>query len=189
MLGTRILKASTFGVPRMGCINLHKGKVPEYRGMPPGFWELYDGASSAGVTVHFVDKGLDTGDIVATSTVPILRTETPESLLEKLHEEGSRLLASAVALIRDGKANSSTAREVGGKPRTKPTRKEVALLRRRLPHWKSEGRRLYDRAESVSLVCLLLRNLLSGPPVAPSVDGPEARFSYTIESTTIRRMS
>ena len=50
VLGTRILKASTFGVPRMGCINLHKGKVPEYRGMPPGFWELYDGASSASVT-------------------------------------------------------------------------------------------------------------------------------------------
>src|SRR5439155_5560131 len=64
VLGTRILKRSTFSIPRMGCINLHKGKVPEYRGMPPGFWELYDGRSSAGVTVHFVDDGLDTGDIV-----------------------------------------------------------------------------------------------------------------------------
>ena len=55
VLGTRILKRSTFAVPRMGCINLHKGKVPEYRGMPPGFWELYDSQNSATVTVHMVD--------------------------------------------------------------------------------------------------------------------------------------
>ena len=139
VLGTRILKASTFGVPRLGCINLHKGKVPEYRGMPPGFWELYDGASSASVTVHFIDKGLDTGDIVATGSVSILKTETPESLLEKLHAEGSRTLASAVALIRDGKATPQPQRKWEGKPRTKPTREDVALLEQRLPHWKRKG--------------------------------------------------
>jgi peptidoglycan/xylan/chitin deacetylase (PgdA/CDA1 family) len=139
VLGTRILKASTFGVPRMGCINLHKGKVPEYRGMPPGFWELYDGASSASVTVHFVDKGLDTGDIVATSSVFILKTETPESLLEKLHAEGSRTLASAVALIRDGKATPQPQEKWKGKPRSKPTREDATLLHRRLPHWKRKG--------------------------------------------------
>ena len=139
VLGTRILKASTFNVPRMGCINLHKGKVPEYRGMPPGFWELYDGMSSAGVTVHFVDEGLDTGDIVATSSVSIMETETPESLLEKLHEEGSRVLASAVALIRDGKATAQPQAKLEGKPRSKPTREDVMFLRRRLPHWKNRG--------------------------------------------------
>lgn len=139
VLGTRILKASTFGVPRMGCINLHKGKVPEYRGMPPGFWELYDGASSAGVTVHFVDKGLDTGDIVATSSVSILKTETPESLLEKLHVEGSRALASAVGLIRDGKATPQPQPKWEGKPRSNPTREDVTVLLRRLPHWKKNG--------------------------------------------------
>jgi peptidoglycan/xylan/chitin deacetylase (PgdA/CDA1 family)/folate-dependent phosphoribosylglycinamide formyltransferase PurN len=139
VVGTRILKASTFGVPRMGCINLHKGKVPEYRGMPPGFWELYNGSSSASVTVHFVDKGLDTGDIVATSSVSIQKTETPESLLEKLHSEGSRALALAVALIRDGKATPQPQRKWEGKARSTPTREDVAFLRRRLPHWKSKG--------------------------------------------------
>ena len=139
VLGTRILKASTFSVPRMGCINLHKGKMPEYRGMPPGFWELYDGAPSAGVTVHFVDKGLDTGDIVATTSVSIAKTETPESLLEKLHAEGSQVLASAVALIRDGKTAPQPQAKWERKPRTTPTKEEVAFLRRRLPHWKSHG--------------------------------------------------
>lgn len=139
VLGTRILKASTFGVPRLGCINLHKGKVPEYRGMPPGFWELYDAASSAGVTVHFVDKGLDTGDIVATGAVSILKTDTPESLLQKLHEEGARVLASAVSTIRDGKAIPRPQQKSSVRPRAKPCREDVALLRRRLPHWKQQG--------------------------------------------------
>jgi peptidoglycan/xylan/chitin deacetylase (PgdA/CDA1 family) len=139
VLGTRILKPGTFSVPRMGCINPHKGKVPEYRGMPPGFWELYDGASSAGVTVHFIDKGLDTGDIVATGAVPILKTDTPESLLEKLHEEGARLIASAVSAIRDGKATPQPQEKLSIKPRTRPTREDIALLRRRLPHWKQQG--------------------------------------------------
>jgi peptidoglycan/xylan/chitin deacetylase (PgdA/CDA1 family) len=149
VLGTRILKASTFRVPQMGCINLHKGKVPEYRGMPPGFWELYDGAASAGVTVHFVDQGLDTGDIVATGSVAILKMETPESLLEKLHAEGSRVLASAVALIRDGEATPQPQAKWEGEPRSAPNRKDVALLQRRLPHWKRQsnvatiGRNLY----------------------------------------------
>src|SRR5262249_23755513 len=47
VVGTRILKRTTFNVPKLGSINLHKGKTPEYRGIPPGFWELYDGAREA----------------------------------------------------------------------------------------------------------------------------------------------
>ena len=77
VLGTRILKRPLFSVPRLGCINLHKGRVPDYRGTPPGFWELYDGKDCAGVTVHFVDDGLDTGDILGESQLPIHCLETP----------------------------------------------------------------------------------------------------------------
>jgi peptidoglycan/xylan/chitin deacetylase (PgdA/CDA1 family)/folate-dependent phosphoribosylglycinamide formyltransferase PurN len=139
VIGTRVLKSTTFSIPRLGCINLHKGKVPQYRGMPPAFWELYDGASSAGITIHFVDKGLDTGDIVASGSIPILNLDTPDTLLEKLTEEGNRLLALAVSLIRDGKAQPRTQHKGSGKPRTRPNRREVESLRLRLPHWKRKG--------------------------------------------------
>ena len=139
VLGTRILKPATFSVPRLGCINLHKGKVPEYRGMPPGFWELYDGAPSAGVTVHFVDKGLDTGAIVAARSIPIAKTETPETLLEKLHVEGFQALISAVSALRDGTAVPQAQPKFEGKPRSKPSLKEEAQLQKRLPHWQRRG--------------------------------------------------
>jgi peptidoglycan/xylan/chitin deacetylase (PgdA/CDA1 family) len=136
VLGTRILKEPIFSVPRLGCINLHKGKVPEYRGMPPGFWELYDRVPTAGVTVHFVDKGLDTGDVVAAAQIPIETTDTPDSLLQKLHEEGARTLVSAVKAIQAGSADRKKQENTKQKARTKPTFAEVQELRKRLPRWR-----------------------------------------------------
>jgi peptidoglycan/xylan/chitin deacetylase (PgdA/CDA1 family) len=139
VLGTRILKCTTFSIPRLGCINLHKGKVPEYRGMPPGFWELYDGAATAGVTVHFVDSKLDTGDIVATGEVEISPRETPDTLKEKLHEQGALTLARAVAALQTGAAPRIPQKHTAIAPRTKPTLKEVAALRKRLPQWRDQS--------------------------------------------------
>jgi hypothetical protein len=138
VLGTRILKPATFSIPRQGSINLHKGRVPEYRGMPPGFWELFDGAGAAGVTVHFVDSKLDTGDIVETGEVIIEPRDTPDSLLEKLHEEGVRVLARAVSGIQAGTARRVAQSHTSTKPRTSPTLSEMASLRRRLPHWRQQ---------------------------------------------------
>ena len=131
VIGTRILKRSTFAKPRLGSLNLHKGKVPEYRGMPPGFWEIYDRAQSAGVTVHFVDDGLDTGNIVATAELGIRQTETPDTLRRKMDEAGARLMAEAVAKVRDGETQGQ--RQPSGKwpLRTRPTRLQVLELSRR----------------------------------------------------------
>jgi peptidoglycan/xylan/chitin deacetylase (PgdA/CDA1 family) len=120
-------------------VNLHKGKVPEYRGMPPGFWELYDGATTAGVTVHFVDDGLDTGDVLGASEIPIHRKETPESLSAKLNMEGSRLLAHVVSQLQQGTAQRSSQPHSSHKPRTRPTRAQQLELAARLPHWRRSG--------------------------------------------------
>lgn len=139
VLGTRILKPTTFSIPQLGCINLHKGKVPEYRGMPPGFWELYDGAATAGVTVHFVDSKLDTGDIVATGEFEISPRETPDTLAEKLHQQGASTLARAVAAIQTGAAQPIPQSHTTIAPRTKPTLRDAAALRQRLPHWREQS--------------------------------------------------
>jgi peptidoglycan/xylan/chitin deacetylase (PgdA/CDA1 family) len=136
VVGTRILKRSTFGVPRLGSVNLHEGAVPEYRGMPPGFWEIFNGEKQAAVTVHFVDDTLDTGDIVAESRFPILPLDTPDSLRTKLDLEGARTLAAAVATIQSGTVPRMPQKEKSSrKANTRPTARQVAELRRRLPHW------------------------------------------------------
>jgi peptidoglycan/xylan/chitin deacetylase (PgdA/CDA1 family) len=139
VLGTRILKATTYNVPRLGCLNLHKGKVPLYRGMPPGFWELFDGATTAGVTVHFVDSGLDTGDVLVEREIPISPKETPDSLLEKLHKEGNVAICEAVSRVHAGSAVRRPQLPTTNKPRSKPSHKDVLALRTRLLHWRSSS--------------------------------------------------
>ena len=147
VLGARILKRPVFEIPRLGCINLHKGKVPDYRGMPPGFWELYEGEKSAGVTVHFVDAGLDTGDVLGTSEVAIHPKETPESLRTKLDYEGERLMVEVVGQLCQGTAQRRPQPKGSHKTRTRPTRAQQQELARRLPHW----RRMPDLSTSIKL--------------------------------------
>jgi len=133
VLGTRILKRSTFAVPRLGSINLHKGSVPDYRGLPPGFWELYDGKDSAGITVHFVDDGLDTGDVIGMQRVDIADTDNELSLRTKLDRDGARLLARCVENLRDGTAVRVPQPADTRKPRTNPTRRDRQAMRKRAP--------------------------------------------------------
>ena len=151
VLGTRILKPTVFSIPRLGCINLHKGEVPAYRGMPPGFWELYDGRESAGVTIHYVDAGLDTGDVAAASRVPIHAKETPESLRKKLDLEGVRLLTEVVRQIGQGISVREAQPKGTHAPRTRPTHAETRKLARRLRHW----RRLGDGRQAIKIALWL----------------------------------
>ena len=139
VIGTRVLKRGTFGLPRLGSINLHKGAVPDYRGLPPGFWEMYHGEKYAGVTVHFLDDSLDTGDIVERAQVEILPMDTPDSLLAKLHVEGAKTVARAVSAIHSGAARATAQERRGVKPHSRPSRKQILELRRRLPHWQTPG--------------------------------------------------
>ena len=138
VLGTRILKSSTFSVPRLGSINLHKGQVPDYRGMPPGFWEVWDTQASAGVTVHFVDAGLDTGKIVLARQIPLSHVETPDTLKHKLDVLGSDTLADALILLRDDTAQPASQPFTTTKPRTRPTLAQIRQLSRRSPHLASQ---------------------------------------------------
>jgi len=61
---SQLLPERALGVPRHGFVNLHPSLLPKYRGPNPLFWQYYDMDLEGGVTVHFVDKGEDTGDII-----------------------------------------------------------------------------------------------------------------------------
>jgi peptidoglycan/xylan/chitin deacetylase (PgdA/CDA1 family) len=116
----------------MGCINLHKGRLPEYRGMPPAFWELYDGQTSTAVTVHCIDDGLDTGDIVGEAEVEIHPRDTEATLRHKLDLEGSKLLARCVADLAQGVAKRDPQPPADRKARTAPTHRQRQALDEKL---------------------------------------------------------
>ena len=130
-LATPILKEALFSIPRLGTLNLHKGKLPDYRGMPPAFWELWNGETQLGCTVHHINAGLDKGDIVAQTTIPRQRYSTLKGLQLMLDEVGIDLTVDAVKTVLAGEA-SSQRQPSGGRTYTKPTLEQDAELRRRL---------------------------------------------------------
>lgn len=130
-LAAPILRPSLFRLPRQGTLNLHKGKVPEYRGMPPAFWELWNGEKSIGCTVHWVDEKLDTGDIVAQTAIDREPHATLRGLQLRLDEVGIRLMKEGVSRVLDGAA-AKLPQPAGGKTHRKPRLGDVKALKRKL---------------------------------------------------------
>ena len=83
--------------PGLGAVNIHPSLLPAYRGPVPLFWQLRAGERRTGVTVHFVDEGLDTGDVVAQAEMPLAEDMRREEAERQLAAEGARLLADALA--------------------------------------------------------------------------------------------
>jgi len=90
------LKAPLLALPANGCLNVHFGMLPKYRGLLPIFHALMNGESSFGVTVHLMDEKLDNGDIVAQRAVPIGASDTLDSLYPKGFAAASELLGEAI---------------------------------------------------------------------------------------------
>jgi len=142
-LASPILKAPLFHIPRLGTLNLHKGRVPDYRGMPPAFWELWNNEKSVGCTIHRVDEKLDTGPVLATSTVERLPFSDLRSMQLALDEIGVKLMRDAVV--------SNLAGEIQLQPQTgtgrtfkKPTLAQRAELNRKLKTTTNHSNRARD---------------------------------------------
>ncbi len=86
------------------CINVHGSLLPKYRGAAPIQWSVINGEKYAGVTTMFMDKGLDTGDIILKQETEILEGETSGELFERLAKIGADLLIETVKLIESGDA-------------------------------------------------------------------------------------
>jgi peptidoglycan/xylan/chitin deacetylase (PgdA/CDA1 family) len=130
-LAAPILRKTLFSIPRLGTLNLHKGKLPDYRGMPPAFWELWNGEKAVGCTVHCVDDGLDTGGVVAHKIVERAPYSTLRGLQLQLDEVGVQLMADAVRDVLGNRATLSP-QTSGGRTYRKPTLKQVAALQSKL---------------------------------------------------------
>jgi methionyl-tRNA formyltransferase len=86
-----------------GCINLHPAQLPYNRGVYPNVWSIVDQTPS-GVTIHYIDEGIDTGDIVAQREVPVSAADTGASLYRKLEVAMFELFQETWPLIRAGRA-------------------------------------------------------------------------------------
>lgn len=98
----QILKADILASVKEGFINCHAGALPFYRGRNPLNWALINGENSFGITVHYVDEGIDTGDIVVQKHYPITMEDTYASLLKLAIYECAEVLFLALKQIALG---------------------------------------------------------------------------------------
>ena len=157
--GTRILKPVLFDIPTRGSINIHKRKVPDYRGGGAiGLWELLDDQKEIGVTVHRVAVKLDAGDVVAAATIPIETFDDLDSLGLKADLLGEDLLVRAA---RDFASQSVNAVPQSGTGRMFKT---PSMLQMRRYERQLRQRRLRFRpGRTRPLWKLLLRTVVYGP--------------------------
>jgi methionyl-tRNA formyltransferase len=88
----QIFKSEIIGIPKIGIINCHAGKLPFYRGRNILNWVLINDESEFGITVHFVDQGIDTGDIISQKVYSIDDNDNYGTLLNRAFKECANLL-------------------------------------------------------------------------------------------------
>ena len=100
----QILPESILNIPKYGCINVHGSLLPKYRGAAPIQWAVLDGEEKTGITTMYMEKGLDTGDMIDKAEVVLDKKETAGSLHDKLMVLGANLLLETLKKLEDGTA-------------------------------------------------------------------------------------
>ncbi len=100
----QILPETILNLPGYGCINVHASLLPRYRGAAPIQWAVINGEKESGVTIMYMEKGLDTGDMLGKVVVPIEPEETGDSLHDKLAQAGGPLLLEVLDQLEAGSA-------------------------------------------------------------------------------------
>lgn len=98
----QILSSEILHMPKYGCINIHASLLPKYRGAAPIQWAIINGERESGVTIMQMNEGLDTGDMLTKTVVPITADDTGDSLHDKLMEAGAELVVKTLPLIERG---------------------------------------------------------------------------------------
>jgi len=87
-----VLPQRILDIPKLGAVNIHASLLPQYRGPAPIQWAVIHREKETGITVMRMDKGLDTGDMLSTGSLPILPDDTSGTLHDRLARMGADLL-------------------------------------------------------------------------------------------------
>lgn len=96
----------------MGVINCHAGKLPFYRGRNILNWALINDEKEFGITVHYVDQGIDTGDIILQRTYPITDEDNYDTLLRTAYRECPNILYDAIKVIQEDRVSRKKQKDI-----------------------------------------------------------------------------
>jgi folate-dependent phosphoribosylglycinamide formyltransferase PurN/peptidoglycan/xylan/chitin deacetylase (PgdA/CDA1 family) len=162
VFGTRILKPALFQIPKQGSINIHKRKVPDYRGGGAvGLWELLDDQKEIGVTVHRVEEKVDVGGVIRSALIPIEPLDDLESLALKADAVGADLIVAAIRDFANGTV-TETPQTGPSKLFRSPAAEDLLQMKKRLAARRKGDNNPFRRPAWK----LLVKSLLYALPVA-----------------------
>lgn len=100
----QLLPDDILNVPPLGSVNVHSSLLPRYRGAAPINWAILNGETETGVTIMYMARALDAGDIILQKSTPIGAEEDAQSLTERLAELGAEALSETVRALAAGTA-------------------------------------------------------------------------------------
>lgn len=134
----QLLSEDVLELPPLGCINVHASLLPKYRGGAPIHQAIIDGAEETGVTIMYMVKALDAGDILTQVKIPIEEEDDVASMFEKLSIAGAHLLKQTLPLLLEGKLEAIPQDQnlVTYSPNIKREDEEI--------DWKKDGKAIYN---------------------------------------------
>ncbi len=123
----RILPERIFNLPKLGTVNLHASLLPKYRGAAPINWALINGETKTGLTTFFIQKRVDTGDLLLQREIDILSEETFGELHDRMANLGADILLETVDLIEKGEAKPIRQDHALATPAPKITREHCQI--------------------------------------------------------------
>lgn len=121
-----ILKRPLLELPRLGCINIHHARLPQYRGMMPTFWQLYHGESRVGLTIHFMEEAIDGGYALFQGSLDVMKGETLDHLIRRSKKHAAHELSNVLRLLSNNECQSFGIDRQCGSYFTFPTRQQIA---------------------------------------------------------------
>lgn len=144
----KLLKKDLLAVPRLGMLNVHFSLLPKYRGAAPVQWSLVHGETRTGVTLFWLDEGMDTGPVFSHREFPVGIDDDAPGLLKKLTDTGVIVLREALAEIAVGGVHRTP--QTGTPSLAPKIKREDALINLNRPaseiHNLVRGMRLWPRA-------------------------------------------
>ena len=97
-----IIKEGLIQVPKIGVINRHNALLPKNRGRLTPFWVLYKGEKETGVSIHFIDEGIDSGEIIVQKKYKVKNNDTFNSLVKRNYEIAGKAMLEALDILESG---------------------------------------------------------------------------------------
>jgi methionyl-tRNA formyltransferase len=100
-----IIKKKLLDVPKIGVLNRHNALLPKNRGRLTPFWVMYKGEKETGVSIHFVDEGIDSGEIVVQEKFSVNGKDNFNTIVKKNYQLAGKAMLKALDILENGERN------------------------------------------------------------------------------------